>query len=289
MNGSRGSGWWTFFLIIAVGGMGYLAYRLYGRNRSLDGDLGRTRTEAQNCNETLQGARTRSSDLEKQFTDCTMGRGGDKVKQEELEKLSQDMQNNLNATKAELDELREEHADAAKRLALFKTLGERLRKMIDAGKLTVGVRRGQMIVKLPAEVLFASGSAQLSPDGQAPLRELASVLKQFPDRRFMIAGHTDNVPIGPSNYKSNWELSTARAVTFTEFLASSGMNPAKLVAAGYSEYDPVRANNTDAGRSENRRIEIVLLPSFTELTGLAEAAAAVSQKADQAKPAASAA
>jgi chemotaxis protein MotB len=288
MNGSRGSGWWTFFLLIAVAGIGYLAYHLYGRNRSLDGDLGRTRTEALSCSESLQGARTRSSDMEKQLLDCTMGRGGDKVKQEELEKLSQDLANNMNATKAELEDLRKEHADAAKRLALFKTLGEKLQKMIDAGKLSVGVRRGQMIVKLPAEVLFASGSAQLSPEGQAPLRELAAVLKQFPDRRFMVAGHTDNVPIVSSSFKSNWELSTARAVTVTEFLASAGMNPAKLVAAGYSEYDPVRPNTTDAGRGENRRIEIVLLPNVTELTGLAKAASAIGVKTEQAKPAESA-
>jgi chemotaxis protein MotB len=145
--------------------------------------------------------------------------------------------------------------------------------MIDAGKLDVTVRRGRMIVKLPAEVLFASGSAQLSPEGQAPLREVAAALRTFADRRFMVAGHTDNVPIGPSNYKSNWELSTARAVTVTEFLASVGMNPARLVAAGYSEYDPIRPNGSEAGRSENRRIEIVLLPNVEEISGLAKAAA----------------
>jgi chemotaxis protein MotB len=105
------------------------------------------------------------------------------------------------------------------------------------------------------------------------LKELAGVLKQFPDRRFMVAGHTDNIPIGPSNFKSNWELSTARAVTVTEFLASSGVNPGRLTAAGYSEYDPIRPNATEAGRSENRRIEIVLLPNVNEISGLAKAAA----------------
>jgi chemotaxis protein MotB len=132
-----------------------------------------------------------------------------------------------------------------------------------------------MVVKLPAEVLFASGSAQLSEAGHAPLKELAAVLKQFPDRRFMVAGHTDNVPIGPSNYKSNWELSTARAVTVTEFLASAGVNPSRLTAAGYSEYDPIKPNATDAGRSENRRIEIVLLPNVNEISLLAKTVASV--------------
>src|SRR6185436_13642823 len=193
--------------------------------------------DAQTCAEALQGAKSHFTDSDKQLAECATARDTQKAKQEETEKLAQDTANNLSATKAELDELRQQHADADKRLAAFKALGEKLRKMIDAGKLQVTTRRGRMIVKLPAEVLFGSGSAQLSPDGQPPLKELAAVLKQFPDRRFMVAGHTDNVPIGPSNYKSNWELSTARAVTVTEFLAGVGMNPNRLVAAGYGEYD----------------------------------------------------
>jgi chemotaxis protein MotB len=194
------------------------------------------------------------------------------------------MANNLNATRTELDELRQQHVEADKRLAAFKSFAEKLRKMIDAGKLEVTTRQGRMIVKLPAEILFASGSAQLSEAGHAPLKELAGVLKQFPDRRFMVAGHTDNVPIGPSNFKSNWELSTARAVTVTEFLASSGVNPSRLTAAGYSEYDPIRPNATEAGRSENRRIEIVLLPNVNEISALSKAAATANTPKAAPKP-----
>jgi chemotaxis protein MotB len=266
------SNWVTFFAIAAAGGLGYLAYHEHERHRGADAEVMRIGGDAKTCADALLGARTHSADADKSLAECTSARDADKAKREETEKLSQDMANNLSATKAELDELRQEHADADKRLAVFKALGERLRKMIDAGKLEVTVRRGRMIVKLPAEVLFASGSAQLAPEGQTPLREVAAALRQFSDRRFMIAGHTDNVPIGPSNFKSNWELSTARAVTVTEFLASVGMNPSRLVAAGYSEYDPIRPNTSEAGRSENRRIEIVLLPNVEEISGLAKAA-----------------
>jgi chemotaxis protein MotB len=81
----------------------------------------------------------------------------------------------------------------------------------------------------------------------------------------MIAGHTDNVPIGPSAFKNNLQLSTARAETVTEQLTADGMNPAHLSAAGYSEYEPVRENTSEAGRRENRRIEIVLLPNLAEI------------------------
>ena len=279
------SGWLTFVAIAAAGGLGYFSYHEHVRHQAAEANLARLEAESRGCTDSLTGARTRSADTDKQLAECSTARDADKAKREETEKLAQDTANNLNATKTELDELRQEHADADKRLALFKTLGQRLRKMIDAGKLEVTARRGRLIVKLPAEVLFASGSSQLSTDGQAPLRELAAVLRSFADRRFMIAGHTDNVPIGPSNYKSNWELSTARAVTVTEYLASVGMNPSRLVAAGYGEYDPIRPNGTEAGRSENRRIEIVLLPNVEEISGLAKAAAAMNSKPEAPKPA----
>lgn len=270
------SGWVTFCALAAAGGLGYLAYHEHDRRRGADAAVASTSAESKTCTDTLEGAKAHFADSDKQLADCTTVR-------ESTEKLVQDTANNLNATKAELDELRQEHADADKRLAVFKALGDKLRKMIDAGKLEVTVRRGRMIVKLPAEVLFASGSAQLSPEGHLPLREVAAALRQFPDRRFMVAGHTDNVPIGPSNYKNNWELSTARAVTVTEFLASVGMNPSRLVAAGYSEYDPVRPNASEAGRGENRRIEIVLLPNVEEISGMAKAAASMNAKADAGK------
>jgi chemotaxis protein MotB len=250
----------------AAVGLGYLAYQQYTHGKAATVDLSK-------CTETLHSTKTHADAVDKQLAECAVARDAEKGKQEETDKVAQSMATNLNATKSELDELRMQHADADKRLAAFKSVAEKLRKMIDAGKLEVTTRQGRMIVKLPAEVLFASGSAQLSEAGHAPLKELAGVLKQFSDRRFMVAGHTDNVPIGPSNYKSNWELSTARAVTVTEFLASSGVNPSRLTAAGYSEYDPIRPNATEAGRSENRRIEIVLLPNVNEISGLAKAAA----------------
>ncbi|MEO8873983.1 MAG: OmpA family protein [Polyangiaceae bacterium] len=172
----------------------------------------------------------------------------------------------LVATQAELDEVRHQKEDADARLAVFKSITEKFRKMIDAGKLKVEMRHGRMVVKLPAGVLFPSGRADLSKDGQNALTDVAHILKQFPDRRFEVAGHTDNVPVGPpSPFKNNLELSTARALTVASYLLGVGMNPAKLSAAAYSEYQPIASNAHEAGRQENRRIEIVLLPNLSEL------------------------
>lgn len=175
----------------------------------------------------------------------------------------------LDTSRAELADLRAEHAEAEQRLAAFKALTEKFRKMIDSGKLQVVLRHGRMVVKLPAGVLFASGSADLSKDGEATLKDVAGVLKQVTDRRFMVAGHTDNVPVAPTTpFKNNLELSTARALVVAQRLIGAGMPGSRLVAAGYAEHEPVRENSNEAGRQENRRIEIVLMPHLTELPAL---------------------
>ncbi len=172
----------------------------------------------------------------------------------------------LGATRVELDELRAERAENEKRLAAFRTLTDKFRRMIDSGKLQVALVHGRMVVKLPAGVLFPSGSAELSKEGKDALHDVASVLRTMKDRRFMVAGHTDNVPVvPPSAFKNNLELSTARAVTVAQHLVGAGMSAPQLVAAGYAEHEPVRPNTSEAGRQENRRIELVLLPNVTEM------------------------
>jgi chemotaxis protein MotB len=208
---------------------------------------------------------TKSKDL----ADCQKARDDEKKAREESQMLAADASANLALSLAELEDLRAQRVETEKRLAAFKAVTEKFRKMIDSGKLQVILKHGRMIVKLPAGILFASGSAELSTDGKAALTEVASILRQLHDRRFMVAGHTDNVPVGPpSPFKNNLELSTARAVTVVAQLAASGMNPARLVAAGYAEFEPTRENSTEAGRQENRRIEIVLLPNLAELPAM---------------------
>jgi chemotaxis protein MotB len=156
--------------------------------------------------------------------------------------------------------------------------------MIDTGQIKVLIRDGRMIMKLPEDILFASGSADLSDKGKGALQEVAANLKSLPERNFMVAGHTDDVQLSKgAPYHSNWALSTARAVTVTEFLIGAGMKPQQLAAAGYSQYDPVSKKN----KQENRRIEIVLQPSIDELPqfpdDLAQAADGKSEKKDDPK------
>jgi chemotaxis protein MotB len=171
------------------------------------------------------------------------------------------------AAVAELSDLRQRWAQTEQRVQAFKELRGKLQKMIDTGKLDVLVRKGRMILKLSAAVLFPSGEADLSEDGKQALQEIATVLKTFPNRQFMISGHTDNQPVVRAGFKNNWELSTARAVHVTEFLVEQGIKPSNLVASGYSEYDPI-VRNSAKGAAHNRRIEIELLPNLAELPKL---------------------
>ncbi len=174
----------------------------------------------------------------------------------------------LGATKKEIEQLRQARALEAKRLATFRQLLSRLKSMIDSGKLKVEIRKGRMIVKMSDKILFDPGKTKLKKDGQAALKELAAVLKDIAKRDFLVAGHTDNIPIKTRRFRSNWELSAARAVQVVKFLQKEGVDPKNLSAAGYSEYDPVGDNSTDEGRRGNRRIEIVLMPNIEELPKL---------------------
>ena len=187
---------------------------------------------------------------------------------DEMGKLSADkdaLAKRLGATKKEIEELRTARAAAEKRAAVFRKLMARLKAMIDSGKLKVEIRKGRMIVKMSDKILFDPARTKLKTDGKDALKKLAAVLKDFPNRDFLVAGHTDNDPIKTRKYPSNWELSARRAVRVVRFLQDEGVDPKHLGAAGYSEFDPVGDNSTDPGKKSNRRIEIVLMPNVEEL------------------------
>src|SRR5882672_9169978 len=181
-----------------------------------------------------------------------------KSKEAELGKVKGDMA----ATTAELQELRRQKEAAEKRIAAYKALQDKFRALVDTGKLQVVFRNGQMTLKLPSGILFPSGSADLSKGGQQALTEVTGVLMQFKDRRFLVAGHTDNQPIKTAAFHNNWYLSTARANSVVQHMIKEGFPAKNLAAAGYAEFDPVAPNTSEPGREQNRRIEIILVPNL---------------------------
>ena len=118
------------------------------------------------------------------------------------------------------------------------------------------------------DVLFDSGRASINENGKTVLQQLAAVLKDLDDREFLVAGHTDDVPISSARFQDNWELSTARSTNVVRYLAEEGVSPETLAAAGYSKYDPIASNKSKKGRAKNRRIEIILMPKLEELPEL---------------------
>jgi chemotaxis protein MotB len=249
----------------AAGGLGALSYHLWQELQTSQAAEARLAGEMKTLSDALELHRATSVDLDGKLGKCNEDLTVQKTAVEDTEKKRTDLDADLTACRSSEKNLAQQAAAAKELLAEFKSLTASFQKMIDSGKLAVVFRRGQMVVKLPAAILFPSGSAELSEEGQAALGEVASILRQLRGRRFTVAGHTDNVPVVQASFLDNWELSAARAVTVTKLLIAKGMPATSLVAAGYSEYDPVAANAGGAGRQKNRRIEIILAPNLKKM------------------------
>jgi chemotaxis protein MotB len=141
---------------------------------------------------------------------------------------------------------------------------EKLAKLVrDAGRklppgsLTTRMTPDGLAISLHEIGFFPSGSAEIRRESIPVLEALAAIV---PDAPVRVEGHTDNVPIHTSRFQSNWELSTARASAIARLLLERGtMHPANLAAAGYAEFHPIASNRTEEGRSQNRRVDLILL------------------------------
>lgn len=272
---ARGFPWrlWLYAIVItgAAGAAGYFAWQY--RQQALHGE-----DDHADCTKNLTALRTQAATATKQATDCKASLAEETKKATGLEQQSGEVAKNLNATKDELTQLRAQKADADKRMAAIEDIQKQFAKMIDTGQLQVAARHGALVVSLPAEVLFPSGSSELSKQGEYAVVEVAAVLKKFADRRYLVVGHTDNQDFAKPKAgsaaadacvpKDNWQLSTARALTVTRVMVTAGMDPKNLIPAGEGDHDPVAANSNAEGRQKNRRIEIVLLPAISELPPL---------------------
>lgn len=176
----------------------------------------------------------------------------------------------LEATRAREARLRAEKEAQRQRMAQYRKVIDQFKELVNSGKLKIKIVDGQMVVQMASNILFETGKANLSEEGELALTDLARILAGIPNRKFQIAGHTDNVPINSRKFPSNWELSAARGVTVVKFLQENGVDPRSISAAGYAEYRPSESNDTPAGQAANRRIEITLLPNLNELPDLSD-------------------
>jgi chemotaxis protein MotB len=182
-------------------------------------------------------------------------------------------------TKKQLSSTKEQIADQRKRLEQLQAMLDQQQKAAEALRRKIAEalqgfnssERTKVYISMQESLLFPSASAVVNPRGKEALSKVAGVLNTSTDININIEGHTDSLPIHTKLYADNWSLSTARATSIAHVLIDEyQVNPAKLVASGRSQYDPIATNSTPDGRAQNRRSEIILEPKLDELMQLME-------------------
>ena len=223
-------------------------------------------TEIKRYNDEINALQMKKKELEDEYQKLQGSLGSTRSELGDTQAKLQELQAKLNLTEKQLDTLRQIEAETKKRNEIYARFVDKLQKMIDAGKLTVSIENGRLVINLPEDVLFPTGRTTISTGGTETLKEIADVLKELPERRFQIEGHTDTVPIHNDRFASNWELSSGRALKVVHLMIDEGVMPQNISAAGYGEFQPRADNNTDEGKALNRRIEIVMLPNLDILS-----------------------
>ncbi|MGC9162172.1 MAG: flagellar motor protein MotD [Thiomonas sp.] len=142
--------------------------------------------------------------------------------------------------------------------AVAKQIQTLLASAIRKGDVQVRMTPLGVVIDIHDTVLFASGQAELTPQAKELLNQIAGVLRgvSYP---IQVNGFTDDRPINTPQFRSNWALSSARAVSVVEMFIAQGVRPEQLVAAGYGQYHPVASNDTAKGRAANRRVSVVIV------------------------------
>lgn len=188
------------------------------------------------------------------------------AKTKELERINKQQAETIASLNSEVTKLNDE-LDAMKKakeeLEKAKaSLEQKLSKEVAEGGLEIGMEDRGLVVTMLDRVLFDPGKTTIKAHAKEVLDKVADILKKnVKDNIVYVEGHTDSDPIKYSGYRSNWELSTARSTEVVHyFVDEKGVKPERLVACGYGEFHPVASNKTSAGKSKNRRVEIIISP-----------------------------
>ena len=168
---------------------------------------------------------------------------------------------------SQLTEMQRMKAEETKELkGALEQLQSKLRGEIASKQVSVGMEERGLVITIVDEVLFDSGKAVIKPGAYDVLNRVSDILKdKVAGKNIGVEGHTDNQPIKHSGWKSNWELSTARATSVLHYLVDKArIAPERLQATGYGEYRPIASNLTEDGKQKNRRVEIIILPKISK-------------------------
>jgi outer membrane protein OmpA-like peptidoglycan-associated protein len=195
---------WAILMTAAAGAGGYFAWIYRGDKIHAEDALGTVTTER-------DGFKAAAEIDHKQLGECQVSVSALNGKAKDTETQLTQTTSAAADCKTALETAQIAKQESDKRMAALANFQKKFSDMVGTGKIKVSGHRGNLVLELPSEVLFSSGQAELSETGQLNVLQVGLILKEFPDRRFLVVGHTDAAPLAGSIYKDNWELSTARA------------------------------------------------------------------------------
>ena len=229
-------------------------------------DLAESKAYARSLNSMLEDARRQNDDLKATLATA----------------MSQNSQGNANIAKL-VDEINASNkyikqlVDAkSKSDSLNLALSNKLTRSLSPAErqdVDIQVLKGVVYISLADNMLYRSGSYEISPDAMEILGKVAKINKDNKDYDVLVEGNTDDVPISRPNIRNNWDLSALRASSVVQALQDDfGVNPARLSAAGRGEYNTVADNSTEYGRQKNRRTQIIITPKLDQFLDLIDEA-----------------
>jgi chemotaxis protein MotB len=224
----------------------------------------------------LEGSRSRVKSLEEQIASEKNNRA---ALQDALNKcLAGNNQGNVNIAKladqitASDKYIKQLIAAKSKSDSLNMVLTNNLTRSLSREELKdvdVQVLKGVVYISLSDNMLYKSGSYEISDVAGATLGKIAKIIKDYNDYEVLIEGNTDNVPIKQTNIRNNWDLSALRASSVVQALQTTyAVDPKRLTAGGRGEYNPIADNTTDAGKMKNRRTQIIITPKLDQFMDL---------------------
>ncbi len=249
------------------------------KNRELEVKLAESRATTENVNLRLEEAKKANTDMQEVYAS---------VQKSLDESLAQNKQGNVNISKL-VDEINASNK-FIKQLVDAKTKSDSLNQAL-SNKLTrslsreemkdvdVQVLKGVVYISLADNMLYKSGSYEVSSRADETLAKIAKIISDYKDYEVLVEGNTDSVPISRENIRNNWDLSALRASSVVQVLQKKyGIDPKRLTAAGRGEYNPLVANDTEANRARNRRTQIIITPSLDQFMDLIDHAPEAEQE-----------
>ena len=240
----------------------------------------RLNTQYQDAREQLAAANARIKSLQDQLNSCE--NTNESLQRNLAQSLNNANSNNVNIAKL-VDQINES-IQYIRHLVEVKSKSDSLNMVLtnnltrslskeDLKDVDVQVMKGVVYISLSDNMLYKSGSYEISDAANATLSKIAKIIKDYKDYDVLIEGNTDNVPISKTNIRNNWDLSCLRASSVVQALQTKfGVDPKRLTAGGRGEYNPIADNGTTAGKTKNRRTQIIITPKldeFMELIGKA--------------------